>query len=198
MGIGHGRLRQVNRVMVRAFLLRGALAIAALLVLAGMATSASSPPPWIPFITFFGVFLTAMVVTTTLADRRLQVRAGRENAPWLGSNASWCQFTTPTAPDAAPGIAAQAIASVGGRKVQIIHDSVAVGWIGNSWTNIPQFQEYQLSIVTSPDGSGGSTFTSCARPRWSTSLFGASRSHDLAVSLDSAVRKMTPGTWPAP
>jgi len=181
----------VNRIIARAFVLRGALAIAALLLLVGMASSTSSPPPWIPFVTFFGVFLTATVIMTTFADRRLMVTAGRENAPWLGSNARWCQFTSPTPPDAAPGIAARAIANSGGRRVEVIHGSVAVGWIGSSWTNLPQFQEYQLSIVTSPNGSGGSIFTCCARPRWSTALLGASRSRSLGDSLDSAVRRFT-------
>ena len=185
----------MNPVIVRAFVLRGALAVAALLLLVGMAAGASSPPPWIPFVTFFGVFLTAVVIFSTFTDRRLMIRAGRENAPWLGSNARWCQFASPTPPAAAPGIAARAIADLGGRQVQVIHGSVAVGWIGTSWTNLPQFQEYQLSIVTSPDGSGGSTFTCCARPRWSTALLGASRSRSLADSLDTAVRRITKDTW---
>ncbi len=185
----------MNPVIARAILFRGALAIAALLVLVGMATSTSSPPPWIPFVAFFGLFLTAVVIMSTFGDRRLMIAAGRETAPWLGSNARWCQFTVPTPPDTAPAIAARAVANVGGRRVVIIHDTVAVGWIGNSWTNLPQFQEYQLTIVTAPDGRGGSTFTCCARPRWSTALLGASRSRSLADSLDSAVRSITGDTW---
>jgi hypothetical protein len=103
------------------------------------------------------------------------------------------QFSNYVSDGAAPGAAA--IANVGGPRVQIIRGSVAVGWIGSAWwTNWPQFQQYQLSIVTSPDDSGGTAFTCCARPRWSHAQIGASRSQRLAESLVSEVRRLTNGT----
>ena len=185
----------MNPELLRAFVLRGLVGVAVLVSVFLFTLIGKSPvAPWLVAI-LFAPFVAFGVISLTLGDRKLAVRCGRENAPWNGSNSRWCQFNSSTRPAAAPSIAATAISEVGGRQVQIVHGSVAVGWIGSSWTNIPQFQEYQLSIVTAPNDSGGSTFTCCARPRWNSAKFGTSRSRSLSDALDSEVQRLTHGSW---
>jgi hypothetical protein len=81
--------------------------------------------------------------------------------------------------------AAAAIRQVGGAQISTSDDgSRIVGWIGNTWTNIPSRQEYQLLIeVRGPQA--GPEFRCLARPRFSSSLGGNDRAGQLSRALSN-------------
>jgi hypothetical protein len=176
--------------MARALLFRIGLALVALLTAIGFGFASSPRPPWIPFVVVLSPFLAIFVTMSMFGDRRLMVRTGREDAPWLGDSARWCEVTSRIESETAPRLAAEAIANVGGRQVQIIHDSVAVGWIGLPWEPHLLPTTFQLSVVTTTDESGNTTFTCCARPRWAFATMGSFMSRRLADSLEQEVRRL--------
>jgi hypothetical protein len=87
-------------------------------------------------------------------------------------------------------VAAQAISNAGGRKVILVNGWEAVGWIGSSWVSVPEWQEYQLDVLVSQDGGGGTCFTCSVRPRWKFVWGGSSKSKRLAESLRREVEKL--------
>lgn len=79
--------------------------------------------------------------------------------------------------------ASSAIRKTGGEAVSTSEDGFrVVGWIGNTWTNIPTRQAYQLLIDIRP-AQGGYEFRCLARPRFSSSFGGAARASDLGRRL---------------
>jgi hypothetical protein len=92
-----------------------------------------------------------------------------------------------SAPIEAVDLASAAIQRVGGANLIASEDrSRVAGWIGNTFTNIPSRQEYELviDICSSPDRH---EFRCLARPRFSSSLGGATRARDLAGKLREAL-----------
>jgi hypothetical protein len=64
------------------------------------------------------------------------------------------------------------------------------GWVGSVLINIPEWAQYQLAVHLSLAPDGSAVFTSCARPRFSTELMGASKSQRLATSLQKEVWRL--------
>ncbi len=180
----------MNPEMRKALVQRSALALVAFGLIIGIGASASPQPPWPIFLTSFGAFLIFAVVTSLFGDRRLAVRSGRIDAPWIGSNASWTQTFAAIPIESACHLAGQAVTNVGGRRVELINGCEAVGWIGSGWTNIPEWQEYQLDVLVSQDPGGLTRFTCCARPRWKMGWGGTSKSRRLADSLRHEVERL--------
>ncbi len=75
--------------------------------------------------------------------------------------------------------------------MEVVDGHSVVGWRGFLFTNMPQWQEYQLAIVLSSYAAGGTQFTCCARPRFSTAILGAQKSQELVGSLQSEVVNLT-------
>ena len=156
------KLNAVNPVLLRAYALRTALALVALAVFVGVVASSQTDPPWPFLLPVLVAILTYGVIASAVGDRKLAIRAGRGDAPWNGTYASWTQQTSATPVEVAASLAAQAISDVGGRNVELDNNLTAVGWIGS---NFPFWQEYQLAVVVSIGTEGLTTFTCCARPR---------------------------------
>jgi hypothetical protein len=95
-----------------------------------------------------------------------------------------CPIKSPTA------LSVRAISRAGGRDVKLVNGSTAIGWIGDPTTNVPDWQEYQLAVVVSPESDDRSCFTCCARPRWWAALAGATKSQRLAESLRAEIEKL--------
>ena len=84
-------------------------------------------------------------------------------------------------------LASTAIHKVGGGNLITAEDrSRVAGWIDNTLTNIPSRQEYELviDICASTDRY---EFGCLARPRFSSSLGGATHAGDLARKLREAL-----------
>jgi hypothetical protein len=179
-----------NSVLRRALLWRSGLALGVFVIGIGFGASTSPQPPWPILLAAVGGFLAFSVITSLFGDRQLAVRAGRGDAPWKGSAAGWTQYVCDSSIGAGPHVATQAIVNIGGRKVELVNGTAAVGWIGSSWVNLPEWQEYQLAVVVAQDSNGGTSFTCCARPRWKTRWGGASKSRRLALALRQEVVTM--------
>lgn len=83
---------------------------------------------------------------------------------------------------------------MGGRGVETVSGAMVTGWVGSVFTNLPQWQQYQLAVTLWLAPNGATVFTSCARPRFGTALLGGSRSQRLATSLkDELVRLANSG-----
>jgi hypothetical protein len=92
-----------------------------------------------------------------------------------------------TAPIQAVELASAAIQKVGGANLITSEDrSRVAGWIGNTFTNIPSRQEYEL-VIDICSSTARSEFRCLARPRFSSSLGGAKRAGDLAGKLRDAL-----------
>ena len=182
----------MNPVIRRALLWRSGLALLVFGVIIGFAALSSPQPPWPPlFLPFFGAFFTYAVLMSTFGDRKLAVRAGRgDEPPWTGSGARCAEYLSGTPSGAATTYATRAITNVGGRNVELVNGSAAIGWVGSRWTNVPEWQEYELGIVVSPLRDGASCFTCCVRPRWKSTWTWGSKSQRLAESLRSEVEKL--------
>jgi hypothetical protein len=79
---------------------------------------------------------------------------------------------------------------MGCHGITVLDDGSAVGWIGSSWTNIPNKAEYMVAVarIVQPDGS---IVLDCScRPRFSSSLFGSRRSGDLTHRLVAEVTRL--------
>lgn len=190
LAIRYGKLNLVNPMMRKALVQRFGLALAVYAAIIGFAASTSPRPPWVLFLSLFGAFLIFSVVMSLLTDRQLAVRTGRADAPWIGSCAGWTQTFSNTPIDTARHYATQAICNIGGRKVVLINDWEAVGWIGSSWVNVPEWQEYQLDVLISVAWGGETCFTCSARPRWKMVWGGVSKSGRLAESLQREVERL--------
>jgi len=177
--------------MRRALLWRSGLALLAFGVLIGFAALSSPQPPWPGFLALSAAFLAYAVLMSTFGDRKLAVRAGRgDEPPWTGSGARWTEHLSGTPFGTATTYAIRAITNVGGRNVELVNGSAAIGWVGSRWTNVPEWQEYELAVVVSPVRGGGSCFTCCVRPRWKANLTWGSKSQRVAESLRSEVEKL--------
>ena len=183
----------MNPAIRRALAIRGGLALALFALLVVLAATSSPQFPWPVFLTFFTVVVTLLVIWSVFCDRKLAVRAGRGTAPWTGSLARWTQQFAAVSIERAGQVALQAVANVGGRGVEFVDASTAIGWIGLSWTNMAERQEYELAVVLAPDSNGGTCFTCCARPRWSLTMRGGEKSLRLSESLGSEVERLVAG-----
>ena len=86
-------------------------------------------------------------------------------------------------------LASAAIFRVGGGNVTTSEDrSRVVGWTGNTFTNIPSRQEYEL-LIDIRSSMARYEFRCMARPRFSSSLGGAKRAGDLAEKLRGALEE---------
>jgi len=87
-------------------------------------------------------------------------------------------------------VASQAISQVGGAGISVGEGPMVVGWIGKTLTNLPKLQEYELMVqVAVPTGTPGE-YRCLARPRFSSSLGGASRSAELSEQLAREIRSL--------
>jgi len=184
------RLHSVNHEMRKAVIRRTGLALGVYAVIIAFGASMSPQPPWPFFLTASGGFLTFAVATSLVWDRKLTVRVGRTDAPWTGSSARWAQTFAAVPLGSAAQFGVTAISRVGGRNAELISDWEAIGWIGSSLTNIPEWQEYQLDVLVSCTPDGRVCFTCSARPRWKMGWGGASKSGRLAESLRSEVERL--------
>jgi hypothetical protein len=180
----------VNHEMRKTVIRRAGLALAVYAVIVAFGASASPQPPWALFLTVFGMFLTFAVVSSLFGDRKLAIWTGRTDPPWAGSSARWTQTSAAIPLDSAAHFGVTAISRVGGRNAELISDWEAIGWIGSSLTNIPEWQEYQLDVLVSRAPDGHACFTCSARPRWKMGWGGASKSARLAESLRSEVERL--------
>ncbi len=160
------------------------------ILLALVASMPGANPPWPLLIGFFGVFGAIVITTSVFTDRRLSLRAGRGDAPWIGAQARWAAVETAVPITQAVGVARDAIRQAGGRDLSVNGDSIVVGWIGTVFTNLPQWQQYELAIVISPASNGGTQFICCARPRFSTTFLGGSRSYEIVSILESEIESL--------
>ena len=135
------------------------------------------------------VFL-AVFVLFVVGGAAWVVASDRKRSPFRVSDAE-LQTTSPMLIDAsrsgASALASAAIHRIGGRGVVMSDDrSRVAGWIGSTSTNIPSRQEYELliDIRSSPVGH---EFRCLSRPRFSSSLGGATRSGVLAEKLREAL-----------
>ncbi len=187
----------MNQVMRRAIAFRAALVLLAVVLATSLAASAPVPPPWPVWVLlplFFLAFWSGVATISIVTDRRLAVRAGRASPPWTGSNARWAQFAHPMPLDTAVRLATDAISNMGGRGVEAVSGVMVTGWVGSVFTNLARWQQYQLAVALSWAPDGSTVFTSCARPRFGATLFGAPKSQRLAASLqDELLRLINPG-----
>jgi hypothetical protein len=175
----------VNSAVRRALAFRVALFLIMMVAVIGFGALSPMPPPWPALIGFFLVFGIVAMSISIVTDRRFAVRAGRVSPPWTGSNARWVRFAYPVPFHKALDLAERALTQVGAEDIETVNDLMVTGWIGSALANLPQWQQYQLAVelFAAPDGT--TVFTSCARPRWSSALLGASQSQLLASSLQN-------------
>ncbi len=83
-----------------------------------------------------------------------------------------------------------AISHIGGRSIGTYNGVMVTGWIGSVFVNLPEWQQYQLAVALSLAPDGSTVFTSCARPRFATALFCASKSKRLAGSLQDELLRL--------
>jgi hypothetical protein len=186
----YAKLNRVNVEMRKALIWRSGLALAVFVVIIGFGASTSPQPPWPFYLSSFGLFLVFSVAMSLWGDRKLAARSGRLDAPWSGSNASWTQTFGHIPIQSASHVAAQAVSNAGGRGVQLVNSWEAIGWIGSSWVNVPEWQEYQLDVLVSQGAGGTTCFTCSTRPRWKVVWGGASKSKRLAESLRVEVERL--------
>jgi hypothetical protein len=80
-------------------------------------------------------------------------------------------------------IASQAISQVGGTEISVGEGPIVVGWVGQTLTNIPKSQAYELLVQVSATAETPGEYRCLARPRFSSSLGGGSRSAELSRQL---------------
>jgi len=95
-------------------------------------------------------------------------------------------------------VASQAISQVGGTEICVGEGPVVVGWIGQTFTNIPKRQAYELMVLVSGTVGTSGEYRCLARPRFSSSLGGASRSAELSGQLAHEIGSLSQTAPPSP
>jgi hypothetical protein len=146
-----------------------------------------------------GVAIILLALRSRL-DRKRQLARGKPDNPWSGSGASTVTAIFRGTADAARTASTQAIRHLGGQDISLNGSSVITGWIGSMWTNIPQWQAYQLSVVIEDEEANPLHLLCCARPRkaWAASLcwtwwyvWGGNGSDELAQRLSQEIIRLT-------
>ena len=120
--------------------------------------------------------------------------------PGVGSGASTVTAIFQGTTDTARAASTQAIRNLGGRDISLIGSNITTGWVGSMWTNIPQWQAYQLAVVIEDEEANTLRLLCCARPRkaWAAYLcvswwyvWGGNRSDELAERLSQEITRLT-------
>ena len=142
---------------------------------------------------FLGAFILLCVVGAyfvVASDRKRAIRHGRVARFGGGGLGNSVPVVVLVSSDSAMQIAKEAIRQVGGREVVSLSGSAAVGWIGSSWTNLPNRSEYELRVSLSTLADGSTQFVCSGRPRFASQLTGTARSRELATRLASEVSSL--------
>jgi hypothetical protein len=136
---------------------------------------------------FLGVFVLLVVGGAVFV-----ISSDRKRSPFQVADAE-LRAAPPVVIDSPPmdplDLASAAIFRVGGGNVTTSEDrSRVVGWTGNTFTNIPSRQEYEL-LIDIRSSMARYEFRCMARPRFSSSLGGAKRAGDLAEKLRGALEE---------
>jgi hypothetical protein len=143
------------------------------------------------FLGTFVVILACLAFANLKSDRKRQLRTPGSLFQEPSVDMPTSSATLSVTPERALDIALEAVENVGSGKVEIVDDSIVVGWIGSVWTNIPSLAQYQLLVRISMRPEPGMTqFTCQARPRSSMQFFGDKRSRELTGRLLSEVESL--------
>jgi hypothetical protein len=142
------------------------------------------------FLTAFLLMIITGAVIVVGSDRKWSGRRKRDAAaPRITSDTSILVVGSVTI-EQARELAVDSIHGISGHEVEMVNDSNVVGWIGNSFTNIPSKAEYRLSVTIAPVGPNGPVQLLCgASPRFASSLAGRGRCQELAQLLASEVSR---------
>jgi hypothetical protein len=119
---------------------------------------------------------------------------------WVGGGSSTVTADFPGTAAAARVASTKAIQNLGGQDISLIGSSITTGWMGSMWTNIPQWQAYQLSVVMENEEGNPVHLLCCVRPRkaWAAVLnlswwyvWGGNRSAQLAQRLSEEIAQLS-------
>ena len=95
-------------------------------------------------------------------------------------------------------VASRAIRRICGGTISVGDGPIVVGWIGQTLSNIPSRQAYELIVLIAETGEGSTEFRCIVRPRFSNSWGGTSRSVVLRNQLMREINSIRPPDQPPP
>ena len=105
------------------------------------------------FLTVFLLMIAGGVIVLVRSDRKRRPESGDAIRRALVSSA--IPVIVSVNPQRAADIALEALRQVGARDAKMLDPSCAVGWVGNSLTNVPKYSEYQLIVAYVPQVARG-------------------------------------------
>jgi hypothetical protein len=101
---------------------------------------------------------------------------------------SWRSVTKRAVPAMADPLraATMAIESAGGRDLTI-GDRYVAGWVGNWWTNIGRYAQYQIVVEVVEETDPQTTFICACRPRFRSQWTGSKQMSRLTSALATAL-----------
>lgn len=129
---------------------------------------------FVGFLTAFILMVGAGAALVFASDRRRGLgKTSQVDPAWSTS------VTLPTSGEIAKRLAERALTMIGCKSIAHPDTEVIVGWIGRAWTNVPRYQQYEVVVRYTSNGSNETLVECSARPRFATAIFGVSRAQKL-------------------